>query len=146
LVPEWRKDNRRAAKNIAVHEGVEIATVHGSPCLEAVTLRAYNPDSNSNDAKPDDPDEILRISPAFVFIGADPGCAWLPESIARDNLGYILTGVDALSCGRWPLKDREPCPLETTLPRVLAARRHPRRFYQTRRLYRRRRLPRRHVR
>jgi hypothetical protein len=33
----------------------------------------------------------------------------------------LLTGVDALSCGRWPPKDREPCPLETTLPRVLAA-------------------------
>ena len=45
----------------------------------------------------------------------------LPTTIARDNLGYILTGTDALQSGRWPLKDREPCPLETTVPGILAA-------------------------
>ena len=65
--------------------------------------------------------EVLPISAAFVFIGADPGCTWLPESLARDKLGYILTGIDALRSGRWPLKDREPCPLETTIPGILAA-------------------------
>ena len=32
-----------------------------------------------------------------------------------------MTGIDALRSGRWPLKDREPCPLETTIPRILAA-------------------------
>jgi thioredoxin reductase (NADPH) len=26
-----------------------------------------------------------------------------------------------LRSGHWPLTDREPCPLETTLPRILAA-------------------------
>jgi hypothetical protein len=92
-----------------------LETVHGSPSLEAVTLRAYNPDSKSNDAKPDPP-EILRISAAFVFIGADPGCAWLPESIARDNLGYILTGVDAVSCGGCPLKTANPAPSKPPSP------------------------------
>jgi thioredoxin reductase (NADPH) len=70
----------------------------------------------------DDPSpEILPISAAFVFIGADPGCTWLPESLARDKLGYILTGIDAFRSGKWPLKDREPCPLETTVPGILAA-------------------------
>jgi thioredoxin reductase (NADPH) len=57
----------------------------------------------------------------FVFIGAEPGCAWLPEAIARDKLGYILTGTDALRSGSWPLTNREPCPLETTVPGILAA-------------------------
>ncbi len=52
---------------------------------------------------------------------ADPGCSWLPETLARDALGYIKTGIDALQSGLWPLKDREPCPLETTIPGVLAA-------------------------
>jgi thioredoxin reductase (NADPH) len=111
----------RAAKNITIHEGVEVATIYSSPRLEAVALCAYNPDSNANEVTPDDFHEILPIFAAFVFIGADPGCTWLPDSIARDKLGYILTGVDALRCGGWPLKEREPCPLETTLPRVLAA-------------------------
>ena len=34
--------------------------------------------------------------------------------------GFVLTGPDAMHSGRWPLTDREPTPLETTLPRVLA--------------------------
>jgi thioredoxin reductase (NADPH) len=57
----------------------------------------------------------------FVFIGAKPGGAWMPQGIVRDHLGYILTGVEALQSGHWPLKDREPCPLETTVPGILAA-------------------------
>jgi thioredoxin reductase (NADPH) len=109
----------RAAANIKVHEGVEIAAVDGERRLESVTLRAFNPGSDA--PQTGDPAESLRISAAFVFIGADPGCSWLPELIARDSLGYILTGTDALRSGRWPLKDREPCPLETTLPGILAA-------------------------
>ncbi|PYS21482.1 MAG: thioredoxin reductase, partial [Acidobacteria bacterium] len=42
-------------------------------------------------------------------------------AILRDRLGYIITGVDVLRSGRWPLKDREPCALETTVPGILAA-------------------------
>jgi thioredoxin reductase (NADPH) len=57
----------------------------------------------------------------FVFIGAEPGAEWLPDAVARDPLGYVLTGVDAIKSGRWPLTTREPCPLETTVPGILAA-------------------------
>lgn len=96
----------RAADNIVLHEGVEIAAVHGKQHLESVTLR---------------PEETIDVSAVFVFIGADPGCSWLPESIARDSLGYIMTGIDALQSGLWPLKDRDPCPLETSVPGILAA-------------------------
>jgi thioredoxin reductase (NADPH) len=102
-----------------LHEGVEIAAVHGKQRLESVSLRAFEPDGSAQ--KMEKPIEMLPISAAFVFIGAEPGCSWLPDSIARDKLGYVLTGMDALKSGRWPLKDREPCPLETTLPGVLAA-------------------------
>ena len=109
----------RAAANITVHEGVEIAAVHGQRRLETVTLRTSIPImiSERTIRLP----KNLPVSAVFVFIGADPGCAWLPESLARDKLGYILTGIDALRSGRWPLKDREPCPLETTVPGILAA-------------------------
>jgi thioredoxin reductase (NADPH) len=108
-----------ASPNIVVHEGVEVAAVQGERRLESVTLREFNPDSASQ--KAERTGEILPIGAAFVFIGADPGCSWLPTDIARNELGYILTGIDALRSGRWPLKDREPCPLETTLPGILAA-------------------------
>jgi thioredoxin reductase (NADPH) len=109
----------RATPNIVLHEGVEIAAVEGQRRLEAVKLRAFNPDSDARTNE--EPTETLRIGAAFVFIGAEPGCSWLPEKIARDKLGYVLTGIDALRSGQWPLKDREPCPLETTVPGILAA-------------------------
>jgi thioredoxin reductase (NADPH) len=109
----------RATRNIAVHEGVEIASVQGERRLEGVTLQAFNPDGDST--KREKPSDVLPVSAVFVFIGAEPGCSWLPKTIARDQLGYILTGIDALRSGHWPLKDREPCPLETTVPGILAA-------------------------
>jgi len=109
----------RAAANIDVHEGVEIAAVGGEKRLESISLQAYDPDVESLKSK--ESGQTLRVSAVFVFIGADPGCSWLPETLARDKLGYILTGTDALRSGRWPLTDREPCPLETTIPGILAA-------------------------
>jgi len=96
----------RATPNILVHEGEEIVAVHGERRVEQVTLQSH---------------QTLPLSAVFVFIGAEPGCTWLPTTIARDKLGYILTGIDALQSGHWPLKDREPCPLETTVPGILAA-------------------------
>jgi thioredoxin reductase (NADPH) len=108
----------RSAPNIVLHEGVEISEVHGERRLESATLRQFNPDG---DSPGNELPEKLSIAAAFVFIGADPGCAWLPDTLARDKLGYILTGIDALRSGKWPLTDREPCPLETTIPGVLAA-------------------------
>jgi len=102
-----------------VHEGVEVAAVDGARRLESIKLRPFNPDGDSD--KSDGPSQTLRVAAVFVFIGAEPGCSWLPETIARDKLGYLLTGTDALRSGRWPLTDREPCPLETTVPGILAA-------------------------
>jgi thioredoxin reductase (NADPH) len=106
----------RAAKNITVHEQTQISHVNGQRHLESMTLRQ----SPTSEGKLDVTSEV-PVSAIFIFIGAEPGCGWLPKAIARDSLGYILTGVDALRSGQWPLKDREPCPLETTLPGVLAA-------------------------
>lgn len=109
----------RSRANIRLHEGVEIASVYGERRLERVTLRAFNPGADVPD--PSAPTETLTVSAVFVFTGADPGCSWLPQTVARDKLGYILTGGDAHRSGRWPLADREPCPLETTVPGILAA-------------------------
>jgi len=95
----------RATPNVLVHEGEAIASVQGGRRLESVTLQSG---------------KTLSLSAVFVFIGADPGCDWLPKTIERDNLRYILTGIDAKQSGHWPL-DREPCPLETTVPGILAA-------------------------
>jgi thioredoxin reductase (NADPH) len=109
----------RAAPNIVLHEGVEISAVHGERRLDAVTLRGFDPQGKPKSQVTNT--EVLPIAAAFVFIGADPGCDWLPASLARDSLGYIQTGIEAARSGKWPLKDREPCPLETTIPGILAA-------------------------
>jgi thioredoxin reductase (NADPH) len=109
----------RASQNIVVHEGVEVAAVGGERRLESVSLRKFDPDGDGKEK--DGPTETVPLAAMFVFIGADPGCNWLPKSLARDKLGYILTGTEALQSGYWPLKDRQPCPLETSIPGVLAA-------------------------
>src|SRR5262249_43972971 len=99
------------------HEGVEIATVDGDRRLERISLRAHQAD----EAAPPKLLDTLPVGAVFVFIGAEPGCSGLPPSVARDKLGYILTGADAGHAGRWPLSGRQPCPLETTVPGILAA-------------------------
>ena len=109
----------RATRNIRVHEGMEIRTVSGEPRLESMTLGKFAPDGESRQSQ--EPTQTVPVAAIFVFIGAEPGCSWLPEALARDKLGYVLTGTDALRSGRWPLADREPCPLETTVPGILAA-------------------------
>ncbi len=63
----------------------------------------------------------IPCSAVFVFIGAEPAADWLPAEIGRDANGYLLTGTDVVRSGCWPRTDRDPCPLETTLPGVLAA-------------------------
>src|SRR5262249_26879535 len=78
-----------ASPNISIHEGVEIAGVQGERRMESVTLRPFNVKVGSNG---DENLERLPVSAVFVFIGADPGAAWLPDSVARDKLGYVLTG------------------------------------------------------
>ncbi len=93
--------------------------MHGERRLEGVSLKKFAGEDKA--ASGGEAEERLPLSAVFVFIGAEPGCSWLPETIARDKLGYILTGVDAMQSGKWPLVDREPCPLETTVPRILAA-------------------------
>jgi thioredoxin reductase (NADPH) len=101
----------RATKNIQVHLNTEIAEVHGGRNIESLTLTHRDGQPNCS----------INASAVFVFIGADPHAEWLPESIAKDDLGYLATGHDAKSSGRWPLTERDPCPLETSIPGILAA-------------------------
>jgi thioredoxin reductase (NADPH) len=100
----------RATANVVVHEQTEIGAVHGDRRLEAVTLNTAGTGPTR-----------LPCPAVFVFIGAEPSAGWLPADIGRDANGYLLTGTDAVRSGRWPRADRDPCPLETTLPGVLAA-------------------------
>jgi thioredoxin reductase (NADPH) len=99
----------RGTANVKVHENTEISSVHGKQKLES--LDTVNRETGAT---------ASMICPAiFVFIGAEPHSEWLPSSVLKDPQGYILTGTDVAKSGKWPLADRDPCPLETTLPRLL---------------------------
>lgn len=97
-------------KNIVVHEGFQITEVHGD--MQIRTIKIQSKTKGSFD---------LPAAGVFVFIGAEADHGWIPDLIARDEKGFILTGTDALNSGLWPLKNRTPCALETSMPRVLAA-------------------------
>jgi thioredoxin reductase (NADPH) len=108
---EYLANRIRATANVVVHEETEIDAVFGNRRLEEITLKSQEA------AAP----RRLPCSAVFVFIGAEPAAEWLPTEIARDAKGYLLTGTDVVRSGLWPHADRDPCPLETTLPGVLAA-------------------------
>ncbi|GAB3589055.1 FAD-dependent oxidoreductase [Angustibacter peucedani] len=60
----------------------------------------------------------------FVFIGAQPLTDWLDGDVRRDDHGFVVCGPDLLDAGArpagWPLQ-RDPWPLETSVPGVFAA-------------------------
>jgi len=101
----------RSTANIVVHVNTEVAEVYGGSRIERVRLSHRDGAADTEQA----------VAALFVFIGAEPLSSWLPEGIAKDDLGYLVTGYDAKSSGHWPLTHREPCPLETSIPGVLAA-------------------------
>ncbi|GAA1391304.1 NAD(P)/FAD-dependent oxidoreductase [Luteococcus peritonei] len=54
----------------------------------------------------------------FLLIGAAPHCEWLPEQIALDDHGFVLTGADT---PRQAWTDgRPPANLETSVPGIFA--------------------------
>jgi thioredoxin reductase (NADPH) len=107
---EYLAKRIRTTANVVVHEQTEIDAVDGDRRVEQITLKGAGTGQQQ-----------LRCSALFVFIGAEPSAEWLPSEIGRDAKGYLLTGADAVRSGMWPRTDRDPCPLETTLPGVLAA-------------------------
>jgi thioredoxin reductase (NADPH) len=98
-----------AHPDIVVHEDTVITKVIGDNSIEEIEIDHQGVISK------------LPVTAIFVFIGADPGSSWLPDSIGRDEKGFVLTGAAALESGKWPLKDRPPSSSETTMPGVLAA-------------------------
>jgi thioredoxin reductase (NADPH) len=108
---EYLANRIRATANVVVHEQTEIDAVFGNHRIEEIALKNHATTAERR----------LACSAVFVFIGAEPSSEWLPAELARDSKGYLLTGTDVVRSGLWPYADRDPCPLETTLPGVLAA-------------------------
>jgi thioredoxin reductase (NADPH) len=97
-----------AAENIEVRPHTEVTGGAGEGALKSVELR----DCRTGDV------ETVPAAALFLMIGAQPHTEWLPETICRDERGYLLTGSD-LPEGDWPL-ERPQLMLETSLPGVFA--------------------------
>jgi thioredoxin reductase (NADPH) len=102
-------DQLRTRPNIGVLTRTEVVTVHGESSLEALDL--HHRDSG----------ETTRVASGglFIMIGADAETDWLPEEIALERDGYVLTGSDVAAAGRWEL-ERDPYLLETSVPGIFA--------------------------
>jgi thioredoxin reductase (NADPH) len=65
---------------------------------------------------------VRRSIPAdglFIMIGAQPHTSWLPDDVARDPRGFLLTGADVRDARTWTL-ERPPCAHETSVPGLFA--------------------------
>lgn len=97
-----------AASNIDVRTGTEVVDGGGAGRLEHLVLR----DAAGRD-------EQVDAEGLFLLLGAEPSCSWLPDDLARDDRGFVLTGRD-VPVDQWQ-GGRPPASLETTLPGVFAA-------------------------
>ncbi|MDB5406347.1 MAG: pyridine nucleotide-disulfide oxidoreductase family protein [Rhodospirillales bacterium] len=104
-----------ATPQIEVLLRTEIAALYGDRALRAVTLR------NVQSGEQQD----LETGWLFVCIGGVPHTEWAADvGMARDEGGYLVTGLDLLRNGHRPLcwtLDRDPYNLETNIPGVFAA-------------------------
>ena len=64
-------------------------------------------------------DESVEAAGLYLLIGAAPTCSWLPPDVARDNLGFVLSGADT-PWQSWQ-GGRPPAPYATTVPGVFVA-------------------------
>jgi thioredoxin reductase (NADPH) len=100
----------RCKKNVHIEPFTEVVRVEGDDHLERVVTRTRLPEGGES--------VQTRFADAlFVMIGANANTMWLPKSLERDPAGYICTGRDLTT---WNL-EREPYPLETSLPGVFCA-------------------------
>jgi thioredoxin reductase (NADPH) len=104
----------QALDNVSVRLCTVVDQAHGDEHLERLSLRHV----------PSGATEQVPASYLFVFIGAQPRTDWLAGVLERDRRGFLLTGPDLLVDGQRPrgwLADRDPWPLEASVPGVFVA-------------------------
>lgn len=107
----YLRDELAALPNVQVRLGCSVVDASGADRLATLTLRDVATGAT----------DVVPADGLFVMIGAQPHTDWLPPRVARDPYGFVLTGADlpAQAVAAWPL-DRQPHPLETSLPGVFA--------------------------
>ncbi len=100
--------------NIHLIPRCEVKECMGSEHLEKICLEFR--DSGNR--------EVRELQALFIFIGARPYTDWIPETMLKNQRGFLITGKDLTredNFGKvWKLK-REPYFLETSIPGIFAA-------------------------
>jgi thioredoxin reductase (NADPH) len=98
--------------NVTVRCRTEVVDGAGHGPLESITLADRTNDSLTE----------VSASALFIMIGGEPHTEWLPDEVERNEHGYVITGRDLLeqTAVHWD-QDREPLPLETSMPGVFGA-------------------------
>ncbi len=107
---DYLADRIVANPKVRVRLHCELRKVRGARLLETVTIEDRTSGVQTEEAS----------GGVFVFIGAVPATGFLGTEVARDPYGFIYTGIN-VPPGAWPLTDRQPLPLETSVPGLLAA-------------------------
>ena len=103
---QYLTDRVAASPRIDVALSTIIEAVEGGEHLESVTVRNTVTGSTQR----------LAAGGLFCFIGALPASSWLPEDVARDDDGFVLTDIAV------PPGTRRPrLPYETSVDGVFAA-------------------------
>jgi thioredoxin reductase (NADPH) len=101
----------QAQKNIEILYRTEVRRLSGAHKLEEVELE----NTKSGERR------VVKTPAVFSMIGALPCTEWLPADIARDDKGFILTGVSVADSTLWRASKHQPGPMETSLPGIFAA-------------------------
>ena len=98
--------------NVVVRHDTEVIDGAGNGSLECIKLA---------DRANDTVEEVSAVA-LFIMIGGEPHTQWLPDEIARDTQGYLITDRGLLEQPgvHWE-HDREPLTLETSMPGVFEA-------------------------
>ena len=108
---QYLVDQIAGTPNIEVRTHTEVTALEGDGRLERLRLCTSGEET------------LVEADALFTFIGAAPRTDWLPEQIARDEHGFVLTGTDLsndrLAEAGWPYS-RLPFLLESSVPGIFA--------------------------
>jgi thioredoxin reductase (NADPH) len=105
-------DEIARTSNIVVEARTQVLEAMGEDRLEGLRLRGAQGEWQA------------PATSLFIFIGAAPVTAWLPQCVLRDEKGFVLAGPDLREEGRLPevwREAREPFLLESSVPGVFVA-------------------------
>ena len=103
-------DNIAANDRITVHGRQQVTRVEGETHLKTVTLTQRDTGDET----------VIEAGALFIFVGQRAHTDWLGSFVQLDDRGFVLSGSDLGSLDGWNV-EREPLPLETSVPGVFVA-------------------------